>query len=86
MRFPALAMLIIAAALTTTPALAQTYDPKYPVCLQIYGIGGGGIDCSYRSLAVCSAAASGRAAECIANPFFARAQRPAEPHYRRGVY
>jgi hypothetical protein len=86
MRIPALAILTIAAALTAMPALAQTYDPKYPVCLQTYGIGGGYIDCSYSSLAQCSATASGRAAQCITNPFFAGAQGRPEPGYRRGVY
>jgi len=86
MRIPALATLTIAAVLTATPALAQTYDPKYPVCLQTYGISGGYIDCSYGSLAQCSATASGRAAQCITNPFFAGAQRPVEPRYRRGVH
>jgi hypothetical protein len=86
MRIPALAMLTIAAALTATPALAQTYDPNYPVCLQTYGIGGGYIECSYSSLAQCSATASGRAAQCIVNPFFAGARGPAEPRRRRSVY
>jgi Protein of unknown function (DUF3551) len=84
MRFPALAMLTIAAALTATPAPAQTYDPNYPVCLQTYDIGGGVIDCSYASLAQCSATASGRAAQCLANPFFAGAQSPAGPRRQRG--
>jgi hypothetical protein len=86
MRIPALAMLTTATALTATPALAQTYDPNYPVCLQTYGIGGGYIDCSYFSLPVCNATASGRAAQCITNPFFAGARGPAEPRRRRGVY
>jgi hypothetical protein len=86
MRFPALAMLTVAAALTAAPALAQTYDPKYPVCLQTYGIGGSSIDCSYSSLAQCSATASGLAAQCLTNPFFAGAQGRPEPHSRRGVY
>jgi Protein of unknown function (DUF3551) len=83
MRFPALAMLTIAAALTATPARAQAYDPNYPVCLQTYDIGGGNIDCSYASLAQCSATASGRAAQCIANPFFAGARGPAGPRRQR---
>jgi hypothetical protein len=86
MRIPALAMLTVAAALTATPAPAQTYDPNYPICLQTYGIGGGYIDCSYTSLAVCSATASGRAAQCITNPYFAGGQVRAEPRRRRGVY
>jgi hypothetical protein len=88
MRIPALAILIIAAVLTATPALAQTYDPKYPVCLQTYGIDGGNIECGYTSLAQCKATASGRAAQCIINPYFAGVQAPAGPHRRqhRGVY
>jgi hypothetical protein len=83
MRIAVLAMLTIAAALTATPALAQTYDPNYPVCLQSYDIGGGNIECSYASLAQCSATASGLAAQCIANPFFASAQVPAGPRRQR---
>jgi hypothetical protein len=88
MRIPALAVLIIAAILTVTPALAQTYDPKYPVCLQTYGIDGDNIECGYTSLAQCKATASGLAAQCISNPYFAGAQAPAGPRLRqqRGVY
>ena len=79
----ALAALTIAAVLTAAPAQSQVYDPAYPVCLQTYGIGGGYIGCGYTSLAQCNATASGRAAQCIANPYFARAQAPAGPNYRR---
>jgi hypothetical protein len=88
MRIPALAILMIATVLTAVPVRAQTYDPAYPVCLQTYGIDGGYIECGYISLAQCNATASGRAAQCIANPYFASAQVPAGPHYRRhrGVY
>jgi hypothetical protein len=87
MRIPALAILLIVAVLTAAPALAQTYDPKYPVCLQTYGIAGGYIDCSYISLAQCNAIASGRAAQCITNPYFAGAPVPGPRTRRnRGVY
>lgn len=82
MRIPALAISIIAAVLTAAPAPAQTYDPKYPVCLQTYGIGGGYIDCSYTSLAQCKATASGLPAQCITNPYFASAQTLAGPRHR----
>jgi Protein of unknown function (DUF3551) len=87
MRIP-LAILAIAAAMTAAPARGQIYDPSYPVCLQTYGIGGGYIACGYSSLAQCNATASGRAAQCIANPYFAGAQAPAGVHSRRarGVY
>ena len=60
----------IAAISAATPAPAQTYDPNYPICLQTYSIGGGYIACGYTSLAQCQLSASGRAAQCIANPFF----------------
>jgi hypothetical protein len=72
MRIPGLAMLTIAVALTATPALAQTYDPKYPVCLQIYqGFTDYYFECAYTSLAQCNMSASGRAAACVINPYYA---------------
>jgi hypothetical protein len=83
MRIPALAILTAVTVLTAAPTLAQTYGPDYPVCLQLYGRNGGYIDCSYTSLAQCAMSASGRPAECLINPYFASAQVPREPHYRR---
>src|ERR1700694_5273889 len=83
MRIPALAILTTVTVLTAAPTLAQTYSPDYPVCLQVYGRNGGYIECGYTSLAQCNQSASGRAAQCIINPYFASAQVPREPHYRR---
>ena len=74
MRIPALAILTTAAVLAAAPVRAQTYDPNYPVCLQIYAVHGGYIDCSYNSLPQCAQSASGRAAQCVINPYFASAQ------------
>jgi hypothetical protein len=82
MRIP-LAILTAAAVMTAAPARAQTYDPAYPICLQVYGIGGGYIACGYTSLAQCNATASGRSAQCIVNPYFAGAHAPAGPRYQR---
>jgi len=82
MRIP-VAILTTATVLTAAPVRAQTYDPNYPVCLQTYGIGGGYIECGYTSLAQCVQSASGIAAQCISNPYFASPQVPAGPHYRR---
>jgi Protein of unknown function (DUF3551) len=65
----------IGAFLVAAPACAQTYDPNYPVCLQTYGIEGGYIDCGFTSLAQCAASASGRAAQCLTNPYFAHGDR-----------
>ena len=83
MCIPALAILTIATVLTAASAQAQTYDPNYPVCLQTYDIGGGSIACGYTSLAQCAQSASGRAAQCITNPYFASARVPPGRHYRR---
>ena len=72
MRIPVLTMLTIAAALTATPAPAQTYDPKYPVCLQVYqGFVDYYFECGYTSMAQCQMSASGRAASCVVNPYYA---------------
>ena len=68
-------ILAIGTILAAAPARAQTYDPNYPVCLQIYDIGGGAIDCSYTSLPQCNTSASGGSAQCITNPYFAPANR-----------
>ena len=65
------------AFLAVAPSHAQTYDPNFPVCLQTYAPRGGGyIDCSFTSLPQCQATASGRAAQCYANPYFAHANQP----------
>jgi hypothetical protein len=84
MRVLACTILTIATVLVAASARAQTYDPNYPVCLQTYGIDGGYIDCSFTSLAQCTASASGRPAQCLNNPYFAQGDR--KPSRRRGVY
>jgi hypothetical protein len=59
-------------------AMAQTYDPKHPVCIEITEWGGRHIDCRYDSIAQCKATASGHGAHCFANPYFAHRAR--SPH------
>jgi hypothetical protein len=83
MRISALAIVATATVLATAPPRAQTYNPDYPVCLQVYSIGGSYIACGYTSLEQCAQSASGRAAQCIINPYFTGAHVPAGPHYRR---
>jgi Protein of unknown function (DUF3551) len=68
-------ILAIATIAATTPLRAQTYDPNYPVCLQTYGRTGNYISCRYASIAQCQLSASGRAAQCITNPYFGGADR-----------
>jgi hypothetical protein len=70
MRGLALTALAIA-LLSAAPTRAQTYDPGFPVCIQTYGISGNYIGCSFTSIDQCRASASGRAAQCIVNPYYA---------------
>ena len=64
---------VLAAMLSlATPAQAQTYDPKYPVCLQVYqGFVDYYFECAYTSIPQCQMSASGRAAQCVVNPYYA---------------
>lgn len=81
MRLPLLTLTAIATLLVVADASAQTYDPRYPVCMKVYstgGRGGGGewYDCSFTSLPQCQASASGRAASCDLNPYYAFNEPP----------
>ncbi len=74
MRNLALAFFALATVAVAGPAVAQTYNPAYPVCLHVYGP----ItyyECNFASLAQCAGAAAGRAAQCEINPYFAGPQR-----------
>ncbi len=69
----AMASTILAMVLSAAPARAQTYDPSYPVCLQVYqGFVDYYFECSYTSMAQCAASASGRSAQCVVNPYYAK--------------
>jgi hypothetical protein len=75
MRILALAILATGMVLEAPSARAQTYDPNYPVCLQVYqGWNDYYFECGYTSLAQCNMSASGRAAQCIINPYYAGAK------------
>jgi len=85
MRIPAFAILATISVLTAPPARAQTFGGNAPVCLHEWEWGGGAgtIYCGYSSMAQCNATASGRAAMCLTNPYFASAQVPREPAFRQ---
>ena len=85
MRILALAILAIGAASAAAPALAQTFDPGYPVCLRVYGRVSY-YDCTYTSLPQCNVSASGRSAQCVVNPYYAQAQMPPARKRHRNVY
>lgn len=74
MRRIVLALLTVASTCAfdsaAAPSRAQTYAPDYPVCLHVYGRINY-YECRYTSLPQCNASASGRAAQCVVNPYFA---------------
>ena len=82
MRILALTILAIAAGTAAFPAAAQTFDPRYPVCLHVYG-DPTYYECRYMTLAACMATASGRSAQCVDNPYMASAAVPMERRSRR---
>jgi len=80
-----MAWMILAATVSmAAPAQAQTYDPNYPVCLQVYDdMVHFYFECSYTSLAQCQASASGRAAQCVVNPYYAKTPAKVGPRKKR---
>jgi hypothetical protein len=73
----AFAIAALALALGATSVRAQRYDPRYPVCIHVFGeLEGERMDCVFTSLPQCQVAASGRPAMCVINPYFASPTRP----------
>jgi hypothetical protein len=77
MRILGLIILMVLTVQLAPLALAQTYDPHYPVCKELSEWGGWRIDCSFTLIAQCRASASGRAATCMLNPYSHWADRTA---------
>ena len=80
-----MAWAILAATVSLAgPARAQTYDPNYPVCLQVYDdMVHFYFECAYTSIPQCQASASGRAAQCVVNPYYAGPQAKPGRHRKR---
>jgi hypothetical protein len=57
------------------PARAQTYDPNYPVCMQVIQMNANYIECRYLSMAQCQESVSGRAGYCFPNPYLKQRSR-----------
>jgi hypothetical protein len=72
MRIATLATLIIATVAAAGSARAQTYNPDFPVCMQVYAPFVY-YDCRFFSIPQCKASASGRGAQCVVNPYYAGA-------------
>jgi uncharacterized protein DUF3551 len=75
-------LVAIGMLLVSAPARAQTYDPSYPVCMQIYGQVGY-FDCRYASLQQCRYLAVGRSATCVVNPYFPQEKPAGAPRPKR---
>jgi hypothetical protein len=72
MRILALAILMMGTISAMPSARAQTYDPRYPVCIRITEMfGGERYDCRYDSMEQCAITAGGRPASCMINPYYA---------------
>ncbi|WP_050423887.1 DUF3551 domain-containing protein [Bradyrhizobium tropiciagri] len=85
MRSLILALLALG-TVASAPASAQKYDSTSPVCKTNYRWGGEDTDCGYTSIEQCRASASGLAAICINNPYYAGPpidRRPSEAGRRR---
>ena len=71
MRIPALAILALATIALTSPTRAQTYNPRYPICLKvIQNFGGERYECAYDSIEQCRQSQGGLPAMCIVNPYY----------------
>src|SRR3569623_88314 len=79
-------IMTVGALLTAVPSHAQTFDPRYPVCMHVYsGANGGGgewYDCSFTSVPQCQATAFGRSAICDLNPYYPVQAPPQRSRYR----
>ena len=71
MRIAALAILAMGMVSAAAPARAQTYDPDFPVCMHVISMETSYEDCRYSTMGQCRASASGRAAQCNINPYYA---------------
>jgi hypothetical protein len=76
--------ILAAVVVMAAPAQAQTYDPNYPVCLQVYqSMVDYYFECGYTSIEQCQASASGRSAQCVVNPYYKGPPARPAPHHRR---
>ena len=81
------ALFIVGSLLALWPASAQTYDPRFPVCMHVYGDKiGEKFDCSFTSLAQCAATATGLPATCQVNPYYAHVTGSARRPYSQRAW
>jgi hypothetical protein len=77
------AILAITTILAVAPATAQRYDPRYPVCRQVWRRGGvTWFDCNYTSWDQCVMEAAPSQGMCLLNPYWPQSQ-PSPGRHRR---
>ena len=82
-------ILASATMLVVAPAQAQRYDPRYPVCMQVWEWGGSSyLNCTFTTWDQCRATASGLSAMCLDNPYWAQARQlsPLDRRRRHTAY
>jgi hypothetical protein len=76
-------ILIVLAVLAFPSTVRAQARDNYPVCLRVYtNIVDWYDECGYTSIPQCQASASGRSAQCLANPFFVAAPEKSRRHRR----
>ena len=80
MHGPAWLVLGTAMIFAASPAWAQRYDPKYPVCKEVNDGQGSRIECFFTTMAQCKEGTLGGAAGlCINNPYYVAPAPEAAP-------
>jgi hypothetical protein len=85
MRIAILSTMMIGTVAIAAPTRAQTYDPAYPICMQVFGKINY-FDCRFTSIPQCAASASGRGAQCVVNPYYAGDREPPVRRRHRRAY
>lgn len=82
MRSLAVTVVALGLVLTAGHARAQTYDPAFPVCLNVVSYGVTPYyRCTYMTMEQCRATANGQM--CVMNPYYASAAAPARKKNQR---
>src|SRR4051794_35166808 len=81
-------IMTVGALLTAAPSHAQTFDPRYPVCMHVYsGANGGGgewYDCSFTSVPQCRGTAFRPSSGCYLNRYYPSNAPPQRLRHQRG--
>ena len=76
--------LVVTSIVAVAPATAQRYDPRYPVCRQVWRRGGvTWLDCIYTSWNQCVAEAAPNQGMCLLNPYWPQPQQGLPSRHRR---